>query len=406
MAATRRAFGQGLAKRARNFIGWEVSNHKDGGWKIKAPDGHVVQIHLTPSDINADEHVMNELLKHGWAESEAEYNRLSEDKRVLRVKEAQEANQRRLDQMQREADALSRAAGQSRVSPAVLLSPAPFPKTFERVLVTPELAQQLLDLNTGNRQLRKSDTELWRNVIERGEFRYTHQGVAVDVNGVLQDGQHRLTGVVESGIPVEMQVSIGMPPENFNAIDNGLRRNFRDVAYKMGLGSPGRVGSAARLLVILDEYPKRSFGDKVSNTEVADFLSSSFNEEGLTNGQVLQMAVNESQMQWQSYRVNSTAASTAIFRLWKVLGFDNVLVTEFLDGLKNGVELGAEDARLALRRYMLSPNSNHSRSAYIHLGLFIKAWNKFVTNAPVKVLSFRSKVEDLPKFYFPDPDKK
>ena len=406
MAATRRAFGQGLAKRARNFVGWEVSNHKDGGWKIKAPDGHVVQIHLTPSDINADEHVMNELLKHGWAESEAEYNRLSEDKRVLRVKEAQEANQRRLDQMQREADALARAAGQSRVSPAVLLSPAPFPKTFERVLVTPELAQQLLDLNTGNRQLRKSDTELWRNVIERGEFRYTHQGVAVDVNGVLQDGQHRLTGVVESGIPVEMQVSIGMPPENFNAIDNGLRRNFRDVAYKMGLGSPGRVGSAARLLVILDEYPKRSFGDKVSNTEVADFLSSSFNEEGLTNGQVLQMAVNESQMQWQSYRVNSTAAATAIFRLWKVLGFDNVFVTEFLEGLKNGVELGAEDARLALRRYMLSPNSNHSRSAYIHLGLFIKAWNKFVQNQNVKVLSFRSKVEDLPKFYFPDHDKR
>lgn len=406
MAATRRAFGQGLAKRARNFVGWEVSNHKDGGWKIKAPDGHVVQIHLTPSDVNADEHVMNELLKHGWAESEAEYNRLSEDKRVLRVKEAQEANQRRLDQMQREADALAKAAGQSRVSEIVLLSPAPFPKTFERVLVTPELAQKLLDLNTGNRQLRKADTELWRNVIERGEFRYTHQGVAIDVNGVLQDGQHRLTGVVESGIPVEMQVSIGMPPENFNAIDNGLRRNFRDVAYKMGLGSPGRVGSAARLLVILDEYPKRSFGDKVSNTEVADFLASSFDEEGLTNGQVLQMAVNESQMQWQSYRVNSTAAATAIFRLWKVLGFDNVFVTEFLDGLKNGVELGAEDARLALRRYMLSPNSHQGRSAYIHLGLFIKAWNKFVQNQNVKVLSFRSKVEDLPKFYFPSFDNK
>lgn len=406
MAATRRAFGQNLAKRARNFIGWEVSNHKDGGWKIKAPDGHVVQIHLTPSDVNADEHVMNELIKHGWKESEEEYNRLSEDKRALRVKEAQELNQRRLDQMQRDADALSHAAGQSRVSPAVLLSPAPFPKTFERVLVTPELAQKLLDLNTGNRPLRKSDIELWRNVIERGEFRYTHQGVAIDVNGVLQDGQHRLTGVVESGIPVEMQVSIGMPPENFNAIDNGLRRNFRDVAYKMGLGSPGRVGSAARLLVILDEYPKRSFGDKVSNTEVADFLASPFNEEGLSNGQVLQMAVNESQMQWQSYRVNSTAACTAIFRLWKVLGFDNVLVTEFLEGLKNGVELGAEDARLALRRYMLSPSSNQSRSAYLHLGLFIKAWNKFVQNQNVKVLSFRSKVEDLPKFYFPDPDKK
>lgn len=405
MAATRRAFGQKVAQRAR-LMGWDVSNHKDGGWKIKAPDGHVVQIHLTPSDVNADDHVMNELERHGWDDANREYNRLSEENRAKRVKDVQAANQRRLDQMQKEADALSKAAGQSRVPEAVLLSPAPFPKTFERVLVTPELAQKLLSLNTGNRPIRKSDVELWRTVIERGEFRYTHQGVAIDDTGVLQDGQHRLTGVVESDIPVEMQISIGMPPENFNAIDNGLRRNFRDVAYKLGLGSPSKVGSAARLLIIMEDYPRRSFGDKVSNTEVANYLSAQYDAEGLTNGQVLQMAVNEAQMQWQSYRVNSTAAATAIFRLWQELGNEHSLVTEFLEGLKNGVELGAEDARLALRRYMLSPSSNHGRSAYLHLGLFIKAWNKFAQGQNVKVLSFRSKVEDLPKIYRPDSDKK
>lgn len=406
MAATRKAFGLKVAQRARQ-MGWVVTNNRDGGWKIQAPDGHVVQIHLTPSDVNADEHVMGELKKHGWDESEREYNRLSEENRQERLVAVQEANQRRLDQMQREADALSKAAGQSRVSETVLLTPSPYPKTFERVLVTPALAEKLLSLNTANRPIRRGDVELWRNVIEQGEFRYTHQGVAIDETGVLQDGQHRLTGVLESGIPVEMQVSTGMPSENFNAIDNGLRRNFRDVAYKLGLANPAKVGSAARLLIILEDYPKRSFGDKVSNTEVANFLALPYgNDEDISVGQAIHIAVNESQMHWQTYRINSGAATVGIYRLWRELGRNDPFVLEFLEGLKSGIELGPEDARLALRRVMLSPNTSQGRSAYIHLGFFIKAWNKFAKGENVKVLSFRSKVEDLPRLFVPGSGKK
>lgn len=405
MAATRRAFGLKLAQRARQ-IGWNVTNHKDGGWKIQAPDGHVVQIHLTPSDVNADEHVMGELNRHGWKAAEEEYNRLSEEKRKERVQAVARANQERLDKAQQQADALAKAAGQSRVSEAVLLTPSPFPKTFERVLVTPELAQKLLDLNTANRQLRKGDVELWRNVIERGEFRYTHQGVAIDETGVLQDGQHRLGGVVESGIPVEMQVSIGMPVENFNAIDNGLRRNFRDVAYKLGLSNPSKVGTAARLLIILDDYPKRNFAEKVSNTEVGNFLAAPYIGEEMTNGQAVHLAVNEAQLHWQAYRINTGAAAVGIYRLWQLLGRDNELVHEFLDGLKTGVELGPKDARLALRRLVLSASNNTPRTSFVHLGLLLKSWNKFAQGKEVQVLSFRAKTEDLPRIYIPGSDKK
>lgn len=400
MAATRRAFGLNVAKRARQ-MGWLVTHHKDGGWKIQAPDGYVVQIHLTPSDTNADEHVMNDLRRHGWDEAEREYNRLSEDDRQARLEIAQEKNRERLDRAQKQADALAFAAGQARVSESVLITPAPYPKTFERVLVTPKLAQALLDLNTGNRPLRKADVEYWKGVIERGEFLYTHQGVAVDSLGVLQDGQHRLGGVVESGIPVELQVSIGMEPKNFNGIDNGLRRNFRDVAHKLGLSNPSKVGSAARLLIILDDYPRRSFADKVSNIEVANFLSApSGDEEFPTIGEVVQLCVNESYIQWRAYQINANAATAGIYLLRQSLGREHPLVNEFLEGLKSGSSLGDVDARLALRRVITNPSNNRPRTAYYHLGLFLKAWEKFARGKAVQVLSF-SKVEDLPGVYVP-----
>ena len=43
----------------------------------------------------------------------------------------------------------------------------------------------------------------------------THQGIAFDENGVLQDGQHRLCAIVSANKPVDMMVTSGLSPDNF-----------------------------------------------------------------------------------------------------------------------------------------------------------------------------------------------
>jgi len=398
--ASRSTFGRQIVARARK-IGWQVDNHPSGGWVITCDDSHRVQIHMTPSDVNAEATIMRELNKHGFSNAEEEFNRLDEEKRQARLSAAREENRRRLDAAQKQADALARAAGQVRVPEEIILNPYPVPKTFERVLVTPELARKLLDLNTANRPTRASEVDFWKEVIERGAWHYTHQGIAVDNTGVLQDGQHRLSAIVLSDISVEMQISIGMPPENFNAIDNGLRRTFGDVAARLGLRSHSKVGSVARLVIIYNEYPIRQFNSKVSNAEVADFLSRPFDDAGLTTGEMVQKSVNDGQMHWHDYSINTSAISTLIFKLWETFGQDDPKVTEFLSGLRSGAELGKEDARLALRRVVSSPTNNSPRTAPNHLGLAVKAWNRFAQDKPVKVLAFRTKVEDMPKIFVP-----
>lgn len=403
--ASRHSFGKQVVSRAR-YIGWQVDNLPSGGWVITCPDDFRVQIHLTPSDVNAEATIIRELNRHGFAKAEEEFNRLSEEKRLERLQDARDQNQRRLDAAQKAADALTRAAtGRTRVPIDVLLNPQPMPKTFERVLVTPELASRLLDLNTDNRPIRKSEVAQWVDVIERGAWHYTHQGVAIDSSGVLQDGQHRLTAIVKTGIPVEVQISVGMPPENFNAIDNGLRRNFRDVAARLHLANPGKVGSAARILIIFNEYPTRSFADKVNNAEIGEFLSTQYYSTEQSVGDMIHLAVNEAQMHWHSYRINLNAMATLTYKLWELVGQDNPQVVEFLDGLKTGADVGKTDSRLALRRVTNSPTNNVPRSAPHHLGLAIKAWNKFAKGEQVQVLAFRTKVEDLPKIYVPGNGK-
>lgn len=395
--ATRKHFAHEISKRAKQ-IGWPVEG-MDSGYRISCPDGHRVQVHLTPSDINHSLKVMGELNRHGFEEAERDFKLLSESDRKAKLSEHHERAQAELDKAQRNADALARASGQNRIDEAVLLNPYPVPKTFERVLVTPELALKILDLNTENRPVRYREVELWKNVIESGKYRYTHQGVAIDSNGVLQDGQHRLSAVVATEVSVEMQISIGMPPENYDAIDTGLRRTFGDVVARHGFGNRNRVGTATRLIALYEDYPNRPWGAKVNNAEIGQLISTIDPKSGQQVGSIIHEATMTAQLLWAAFRINSGAAAVVVYELWKQVGREHPKVQEFLEGLKVGNIEDTEDARFALRRYMLSP-TRRSDAVY-HIGMMLKSWNKFVRGEKVKALSFR-KGEDMPRVLYPE----
>lgn len=394
--ATRRHFANEIANRARK-IGWVV-NAKDYGYEVRCPDGFKVQIHMTPSDMNHTKTVMRELNNHGFEEAEQNFALLSEAERQARIKQANRKAQEELELAQRNADLLARAAGQQRVSEEVLLTPTPMPKTFERVLITPELASKILQKNSKNRKLRMSEAAGWGKIIRGGLWRYTHQGVAIDSDGVLQDGQHRLTGIVLADIACEMQVSIGMPPENFNAIDTGLKRNFGDVVTTLGIKGGSRVGSIARILIVYDEIPERLWTSKVYNTEVSQYVTQPFDDKR-SYGEVMHEAGSLAQFHWKSYRINATSVGAGIFLLWRHVGADNPKVVDFLDGLRTGANLTVNDPRRLLMRYTLNPT--RLRSSWLHLALFLKAWNKFaVDDFGLRLLTFR-KDEEMPKVYVP-----
>jgi len=395
--STRKTFAFEIAARARR-LGWAVEMLKSGGWVITCPDGFRVQVHLTPSDVNHEATVLRELNNHGFTAAEQEWTKLREEERQQKLKDSQREAQKALDKAQERADALARASGQTRVPDEVLVNPYPLPKTFERVLVTPALANKLLNLNTENRPIRHREVQLWAGVIERGEWKYTHQGIAIDNRGILQDGQHRLSGIVQTGISCELQISIGMPAENFNAIDNGLRRTFGDVVANAGLGNRNRVGTAARMLALYDDWPKRARTEKVSNAEIAHLIGQQFDDDR-TVGEVIFAATARAQMLWTTCRLNVSAATTGIYLLWSQVGENHPLVQEFLEGVLKGAQMTENDPRFVLRRYVMSP-ANRRRDAWLHLALFIKAWNKFVTGAKTQALSFR-KDEDLPKVQLP-----
>lgn len=101
------------------------------------------------------------------------------------------------------------------------------PKTMA-VSISPAIAERLLQRNSGNRRLRDHKVREYADMMLRGVFVLTHQGICFDSNGALLDGQHRLAAIVKSNVTVLMSVTIGANPDTFSVLDSGLSRTITD----------------------------------------------------------------------------------------------------------------------------------------------------------------------------------
>lgn len=90
--------------------------------------------------------------------------------------------------------------------------------------ITPDLAVRWLERNTRNRPLDQKHVDFLVSEIKGGRWKLTHIGIAFDVNGVLQDGQHRLWAVVLSGCSVEMNVTINTDENSIEYIGGEKKR--------------------------------------------------------------------------------------------------------------------------------------------------------------------------------------
>ena len=76
--------------------------------------------------------------------------------------------------------------------------------------ITPALATEWLDKhNSVNRKISEPTVQSYAMDMKNGRWTLTHQGIAFDTEGNLQDGQHRLWAIVFSGITLEMMVTRG-----------------------------------------------------------------------------------------------------------------------------------------------------------------------------------------------------
>jgi len=101
--------------------------------------------------------------------------------------------------------------------------------TMLRLLITPNLAAEMLQRNVLNRPRRSPHVAKIAADMKVGRFRETHQGIAFTEDGDLIDGQHRLAAIINYGHPVKLRVFVNENRGNYPFLDLVARRTGGDA---------------------------------------------------------------------------------------------------------------------------------------------------------------------------------
>jgi len=110
---------------------------------------------------------------------------------------------------------------------------------FERLklgktMVSAEQAQAWLSGNIRNRGISLKHIQKLLGIYLRGNWKLNGDPIVFDWNGVLINGQHRLSMIVKTGQAVPCVIIEGVDPESFPTYDLGKRRTVKDVVLAGG----------------------------------------------------------------------------------------------------------------------------------------------------------------------------
>jgi len=107
------------------------------------------------------------------------------------------------------------------------------PASFEffDVVIGPKLAKSLLELNTDNRKLRKLEAQKYAREMALQRWQHTPETIIITQSGVVRNGQHRLSAVVESGKSIKFTLAIvpDAKKDVFSVLDCGVSRTISDL---------------------------------------------------------------------------------------------------------------------------------------------------------------------------------
>jgi hypothetical protein len=104
---------------------------------------------------------------------------------------------------------------------------------IEQIRIGPELAAQMLENNNNNRPVCAALVDQYAHAMKVGDWKLNGEPIQFDRFGNLLNGQHRLIGVIKSGLTFEFVVIRDLW-EVFDTIDCGRKRTGADILGLVG----------------------------------------------------------------------------------------------------------------------------------------------------------------------------
>ena len=256
-----------------------------------------------------------------------------------------------------------------------------------KTTITPEIAKRILEKNTINRPMNKSNVAFLVSEICRNNFIYNGEPIIISKDGFLLDGQHRLQACVESGRAIEALIVRDVEKEAMITIDTGRARTASDVFSLKNIDNATAVASACKNIIskfntvrkLYDSEAATKAGKvKVSNTDVLKFYNKNKDE--------MQELTRYSE-RLIKHGLNILTLSQVSAYIYLFSYEDNSCAIDFFRELITDAKLRDGTAAKLLRTKLLNDKISKTKLARHHIrDLIIKSFRSYCADKEIKIL--------------------
>jgi hypothetical protein len=251
------------------------------------------------------------------------------------------------------------------------------------VEITPDLAESWLKLNLNNRRLRESAIAKYRKDMASGDWAFTGEAIVFSGDGVLINGQNRLTACQREGASFVSLVIWGVDSLAFRAMDKGVPRGTGDMFGIDKMKNPDALAALVRQIwrsLNTDSWIGGGSSSTPTDAELRSLLES-LSEDSLQ--EVIRTIKGFRTRELSELGLRPAIAGCLYWTLAQIdpvdaLYFINGLITGFDD---QGLGLPRVSAISVVREQIknnLDPrNTNRQHPLMSRLSYILQAWNAF-----------------------------
>lgn len=246
-------------------------------------------------------------------------------------------------------------------------------ETVKIQTVTPAIARKWLSGNVDNRKLRESRVVWLSRLLIDGEWELTGDAIVFDDQGVLINGQHRLSAVVVADVSARFVVLRGVPASSQEVMDQNLSRSLGDQLHRRGVPNQNVVASALQWLYHMQ------YSEETGNVNYADnSLRPSFRQLLTLFEKNIEITDHTNSVSKLAYYTKVRQGPTLGIK-YRLHQIDPDETDVFFSRWQEGIHEGKNDPIWRLREFCLMDASSHKTlgraPAYRYVALVLKAWN-------------------------------
>ena len=251
--------------------------------------------------------------------------------------------------------------------------------------------------NRVNRNFTISKALEFCEIIQRGDFKRHHQGIAYYPDGTGADGQHRLAACAISGLPIEVMVSNDFNKEAIDAIDRSKSRTLGEALTMLGIPDANITATTAKIVFAYTYERDHKTKPFLDDTKIERWVQN--------HRDMLKMSVEIGRN--SIHNISQPAMSQALATQYALLmllgGWSRDRVVGFIASVQQGVATYPEAPTVELSRKLVkavyAEKKKDQLSTREKLALGLKAANLWDRSMSVARLSWNASKEDLPDYH-------